>query len=114
MVPVNQQTKLLFELLSSLLLLKLITTLTAALRDDIQIDLVLCYTNSEVSLYWIRGLTMEWKPFVQNRVNAIRMLVPSDQWRHCAERTTQLTYVLLRRATSTDLVGSILWQYGLS
>ena len=36
-----------------------------------------------VSLYWIRGETKEWKPFVQLRVNEIRSLICSSSWRHC-------------------------------
>ena len=80
-VPTNKQTIPRLELLSALLLSNLITTVIAALKNDVQIDSVTCYTDSRVSLYWIKGLTKEWKPFVQNRVNSIRKLV---QWKHCA------------------------------
>ena len=42
-----------------------------------------CWTDSKVALAWIKGEEREWKPFVQNRVNEIRTLVPVNSWRHC-------------------------------
>ena len=42
----------------------------------------LCYTDSQVALYWISS-GKEWKQFVQNRVDEIRRLVPMERWRHC-------------------------------
>ena len=49
--PVSKQIIPRLELLSALLLSNLITTVTAALREDVQIDSVICYTDSRVSLY---------------------------------------------------------------
>ena len=105
--PVSKQTIPRLELLSALLLSNLITTVTAALREDVQIDSVTCYTDSRVSLYWIKGLIKKWKPFVQNRVNAIRGLIPPDQWKHCAGDDNPAD-LPSRGMTSTDLVGSVL------
>ena len=42
-----------------------------------------CFTDSQVTFYWIKGTERDWKPFVQNRVNEIRKLVPADCWSHC-------------------------------
>ena len=42
----------------------------------------LCYTDSQVALYWISS-GKEWKQFVQNRVDEIRRLVPMERWIHC-------------------------------
>ena len=43
----------------------------------------MCYTDSKVALYWIKGESQEWRQFVQNRVNEIRTLVPAQHWKHC-------------------------------
>ena len=51
------------KLLSALLLAKLISSVLSALKDDMQLSSLACFTDSKVTLYWIRGLEKEWKPF---------------------------------------------------
>ncbi|XP_065678212.1 uncharacterized protein LOC124818127 [Hydra vulgaris] len=36
----------------------------------------------EVALYWIKGKERTWKPWVENRVNAIRKVVDRENWNH--------------------------------
>uniref|UniRef100_A0A1X7UAA3 DUF5641 domain-containing protein n=1 Tax=Amphimedon queenslandica TaxID=400682 RepID=A0A1X7UAA3_AMPQE len=43
----------------------------------------ICYSDSEVVLYWIMGENRDWKPFAQNQVREIRSLAPVASWRHC-------------------------------
>ena len=71
------------ELLSALLLAKLITSVRLALELHIDIEDLLCFTDSKVSLYWIQGYGQEWKQFVENRVKTIRSLVAGSHWSHC-------------------------------
>ena len=49
---------------------------------ELNLDPPLCYTDSQVALYWISS-GKEWKQFIQNRVDKIRRLVPIERWRHC-------------------------------
>ena len=44
----------------------------------------MCYTDSKVALYWIKGESQKWRQFVQNRVNEIRTLVQAQHWKHCS------------------------------
>ena len=81
--PLDKQTIPRLELLSALLLANLVATISNALSQVIQINSITCFTDSKVSLYWIKGLEKEWKPFVQNRTNEIRRLVPAQYWKHC-------------------------------
>ena len=81
--PVKGVTIPRLELLSALLLARLISATRSALEPDIQIDQLICFTDSKVTLYWIIGEDKEWKQFVQNRVTEIRSLVPATSWRHC-------------------------------
>ena len=69
-----------------------------------------CYTDSKVALYWIRGTTKEWKPFVENRVNQVRGLIPSEYWRHCPGQENPAD-LRLRGITPTELVTSKLWRH---
>lgn len=42
-----------------------------------------CYTDSEVSLYWICGVDRVWKQFVQHCGLKIGNPLPSACWHHC-------------------------------
>ena len=64
----SQQTILRFELLSCLLIARLITHVLAALETVIEVRLGSCFTDSKVALFWIQGEGKEWKTFVHNRV----------------------------------------------
>ena len=81
--PLQPQTIPRLELLSALLLSRLLASVVDSLKPTLcEVD-VRCYTDSQVALYWIRGLTKEWKPFVQNRVKEIRENVSPSFWSHC-------------------------------
>ena len=67
------------ELLAALVLTRLITHVKEALELDVTITNMTCWTDSRVTLFWIKGEEREWKHFVQNRVNG----VPGSRWQHC-------------------------------
>ena len=85
--PAGRLTILRLELLSALLLSKLITSVCTALEPEMPPDRPLedpaCFSDSSVALYWIRGVRHEWKQFFVNRVLTIRSLVEPQHWRHC-------------------------------
>ena len=81
--PTTTRTIPKLELLSALLLSRLVTNITSALQQEISLQQPICFTDSKVVFYWIEGLTKEWKQFVQNRVEEIRRLLPIECWRHC-------------------------------
>ena len=71
------------ELLAALVLARLIKHVKEALQLELAITDITCWTDSKVTLFWIKGEEKEWKQFVQNRVNEIRSLVTASSWRHC-------------------------------
>ena len=71
------------ELLAALLLVRLISSVSAALEEELKLESSMCYTDSKVALFWIKGQDKEWKQFVENRVIEIRQLVPVECWKHC-------------------------------
>ena len=74
------------ELLSGLLLAKLMASISIALETELDLNRPTCYTDSMVALYWIVGVDREWKQFVENRVREIRKLTPINCWKHCSGR----------------------------
>ena len=99
--------------MSAVLLARLITRVTAALTPELALKTPICYTNSQISYYWIHGLDKGWRPFVQNRVDEIRKLVPSINWRHCpgSEDPADIPSCGLSLA---ELVDSDMWLHGPS
>ena len=53
------------ELLSALLLSKLLTSIRDALRSELTLNDPVCFTDSKASLYWIQGVHQKWKQFVE-------------------------------------------------
>ena len=86
--PLVEQTIPRLQLLSALILVRLISHNQSVLEEVIPMSHVRCWSDSEVALYWIhiRGENREWKQFVQNRVCEIRRLVPPDAWSHCSSK----------------------------
>ncbi len=111
--PVRGQTIPRLELLSALLLARLITSVIHSLESELQLSPPRCFTDSEVTLYWIRGRDKEWKPFVQNRVNEIRKLLPVDCWRHCPGKDNPAD-LPSRGVAPLELSVNVLWNKGPS
>ena len=70
------------ELLGNLILARLINVIWCALNEERRIDDLFCWTDSKVSLSWIKATRQEFKVFVENRVNEIRRLVEPTKWYH--------------------------------
>ena len=108
--PLTQQTIPRLELLSSLLLARLMANVIVALQTVVKVQLGLCFTDSKVALYWIQGEGKEWKQFVHNRVTEIRQLVPAANCLIAQEETTLLTFP--RGVSPKELEMSLLWRHG--
>ena len=64
--PIQRQTIPRLELLSAVLLARLISNTMDTLSSQMTLNPSRCFTDSQVALFWICGLRREWKPFVQN------------------------------------------------
>ena len=52
------------ELLSCLLSARLLVSVRNAIKVEIPIDRVVCWSDSEIAIYWIKGIKNEWKMWV--------------------------------------------------
>ena len=109
--PLKSQTIPRLELLSVLLLARLMRSVTDSLEPELTLNQPRCYTDSKVALYWILGSNRVWKQFVQHRVSEIRALLPSCCWQHCPgiENPADLPS---RGIAPIDLATSELWSCG--
>jgi hypothetical protein len=73
------------ELEAALLLAKLIQR--TAMNLKIPSNQVLCFSDSQVVLAWLKGPAEKFKTFVCNRVSAIGALIPPTQW--CSINTSE-------------------------
>ena len=78
--PLKPQTKPLLELLSALLLARLMKSVATSMETELQLEEPTCYTDFEVSFCWV---DCAWKQFVQYHVLKTRNLLPSTCWHHC-------------------------------
>ena len=109
--PLTQQTIPRLELMSCLLLARLITHVQAALATVIKTRLGLCFTDSKVALFWIRGEGKEWKQFVYNRVKEIQELVPPKYWSHCPGKENPAD-LPSHGVSPKELESSAVWRHG--
>ena len=109
--PLQTQTIPRLELLSALLLSHLITTVSESLESTHPQLKPKCFANFQVVLFWIHGIDKEWKPFVRNRVDEIRRLVPASCWSHCPGKDNPAD-IPSRGLTPLELSVNQLWRNG--
>ena len=109
--PLRKQTIPRLELLSALLLSRLMVSITKSLKSVPKLSDPTCYTDSKVTLYWILGISKEWKQFVQNRVTEIRKCISPDHWKHCVGKDNPAD-LPSRGVALPDLAVSRLWSEG--
>ncbi|XP_028397211.1 uncharacterized protein LOC114521021 [Dendronephthya gigantea] len=108
--PLEVQSIPRLELLSCLILARLVKNVQEALREEINLEEPIYWTDSKVAQFWITN-DKEWKQFVQNRVMEIRSLTSANAWRHCPGRDNPAD-IPSRGIKPTELETSKLWSSG--
>ena len=99
------------ELLSCLILARVIVAVKEMINAVLDVDIVHCYTDSISALYWIKGLNKEWKIFVENRVQEIRKLIKPELWSHCPGKENPAD-IPTRKSNISKLANRSEWWYG--
>ena len=97
------------ELLANLLLSRLVKSVLSAVEEEMTINGVYCFTDSQVSLAWMKAENRELTTFVQNRVKEIRKNVAPRFWRYCRMDCNPADLVTRVNANGTT---NEIWWYG--
>ena len=110
--PLKGMTIPRIELLSALLLAKLIVSVHTALQAELTLHSEpVCYIDSKISFYWIQGTNPEWRQFVENCVVSTRSLVLSQNWKHCPG-VSNFADIPFRGMLPSELSENQLWLNG--
>ena len=71
------------ELLGNFILAKLMNTVFNSLSEEMLINDYFCWTDSMITLAWIKAIDQEFKTFVENRVRNIRKNCGVEKWNYC-------------------------------
>ena len=81
MAPVKTQTLQRLELMGVVTLCRLMKKVKECLKA-LKIMRTMYYTDSRVTLCWIKSRNIRWAPFIENRVTEIHALTTTDMWNH--------------------------------
>ena len=98
------------ELLGTYILAKLMTSVCEAIKEELILDDVTCWSDSMIALSWIKSVNKELKPFEGNRVAEIKKMVSADKWFHC--KTENNPADVITRFHCCDEVKSELYSKG--
>ncbi|KRX13995.1 hypothetical protein T07_7059 [Trichinella nelsoni] len=108
-VPLKTITLPRLENMAALIAAKLVGCIKNSFAVPIQ--RVICWTDSQIVLSWIRSEAKNWKPFVRNRVELIQQLTERKLWKYCPSENNPAD--LISRGTSvTKLKDCRLWWLG--
>ena len=109
--PLKKLTIPRLELTAALMLAKLTKYVQATLQ--LNISTTHLWTDSQISLSWIKSHASRWKDYVRNRVSQIQELTPHAHWRH-VPGTANPADCASRGLTTTQLEHHELWWTGPS
>lgn len=103
--PLKEQTIPRLELLGNLLLARLISSVKSAYQ--LPFHKTFLWTDSRVTLAWIKSINKEYKTFVQNRVNEIRSKTNCEDWYYCSTKDNPAD--IITRSELSDSTSALWW-----
>ncbi|XP_076649869.1 uncharacterized protein LOC143357342 [Halictus rubicundus] len=111
--PVKPLTVPRLELSAALLLTRLVVFVRQALHELPRTTPCYCWTDSTITLCWLRQPASKWKTFVANRVAQIESTLPDAIWRHVPSEENPADCAS-RGLLPSQLLGHDLWWTGPS
>ena len=97
------------ELMAAVIGVRLSSKISSVM--DLKMDQVVFWSDSVNVLWWVRGRSREFKPFVANRVGEIQSTTDPDQWRYVPTSVNPAD-ILSRGMSAKELQDSDKWWRG--
>ena len=107
--PLKTETIARLELLGNLLLSRLSKSVKNAFNNQIKFDKKLLWTDSQITLAWIKSTQRKYKTFVENRVQEIRKNTSTDDWFYCKTNDNPADIITRMGITKSKLSQNNLW-----
>ena len=111
LAPIKGSTIPRLELLGNLLLSRLMDSVKKSLSKVLSISEVFLWTDSQVTLAWIRAENKEFQTFIENRAQEIRKLTDSRGWYYYNTKSN-LADLLTRTENFSNFQNCDLWWAG--
>ena len=98
------------ELLACVLLSKLVVLVVNAVRLEVQVRNVFCWTDSQIAVWWIKQSNKRWNVWVQSRTEIIRNNISSEHWFHVP--SSQNPADIASRSIPLHTIDHLSWQTG--
>ena len=101
------------ELLSCVLLSRLIDSVQKALETDVVLENVCLWSDLQVALQWLKQVNKRWNVWVQNRVGCILALLESSCWYYASTHSKSADLFTRFNSLKSFRFNSLWWE-GLS
>ena len=109
--PLKPTTIPRLELLGNTILAELTTNVATILKREIPIDRIVYWTDSQITLAWIKSFKKEYKTFVENRLRKIRELTNATDWRFVPTNCNPAD-MITRYISAPKIINDSLWLNG--
>lgn len=99
------------ELLAAKLLSDLVVRLKCEVLNEVKIDAEYCWTDSMITLCWIKSEPHNWNTFAAHRVSKIQQNTPIELWRHVPGEINPAD-LISRGMLPTQMSSSTFWFFG--
>lgn len=110
--PLKSITMPRLELLGNLLLSRLVKSVVVALEKELSFDKILFWTDSTITLSWIKATSKEFVPFVENRLKEIRNNSDAGNWNYVNTEKNPADLITRWGITTLNLAENNLWWEG--
>ena len=111
LAPLKGETIPWLELMVALVLVQLINSVETAFKTCVNIDSIVCWSDSTVVLHWLNGKANMQICFVENRVRQITSLVEAKNLNYCPSQKNPAN-IVSRGASISNLANNTLWWDG--